>query len=271
MESPLTDADLDKAFVFAKDLARQSGEIITKYFQSADMAKNWKEDNSIVTVADTTINQLVISKIQESYPEHGVYGEEDTYEIEREWLWVVDPLDGTSPFSLGIPISTFALALVHNGDVIFSIVFDPFQDRMFVARKGQGAFVNDAKLEVSKEDTFKRQFVLSFRSLTKPDHKGVNIMFDELQRQGAKIYMFAGFSYGGALVAEGRFVAACMAYGSPWDAAAISLIVQEAGGKATDMNGKPRKYNVWGDGLIVSNGLVHDRLVKLIDYENTRD
>lgn len=271
MELPLTDSDLDKAFAFAKYLARESGKIITKYFQASDIGQDWKEDSSVITIADTTINQLVITKIQENYPDHGVYGEEDTYEIEREWLWVVDPIDGTAPFSFGMPISTFALALVHDGDVVFSVLFDPFQDRMFTARKGRGAFMNGTKLQVSKEISFKRQFVLSFRSLTKPDHKGVNNMFDAIQKEGAKIYMFASFSYGGALVAEGRFIAACMAYGSPWDAAAISLIVQEAGGMATDMNGKPRKYNVWGDGLILSNGLVHDRMVKLIDYENTRD
>lgn len=267
----MSDSELDDAFSFAKELARKSGKIITKYFQTADLGTKWKEDNSPVTIADTTINQLVISTIQESYPEHGVYGEEDTYEIEREWLWVVDPLDGTSPFSLGIPISTFALALVHDGDVVFSIVFDPFQDRMLTARQGQGAFMNETRLHVSEETSFKRQSLLCFRSLTKPNHKGVNNAFDALQREGAKIFMFSSFSYGGALVAEGKFIAACMTYGSPWDAAAISLIIQEAGGRATDMYGKPRKYNVWADGLILSNGLVHDKLIKLIDYENTRD
>lgn len=263
--------ELQAALDFAKDLAKESGKIINRYFQAVDIGTVWKEHHSPVTIADTKINTLVIDKIKSTYPDHGVIGEEESYETEREWVWVVDPLDGTSPFNLGIPMSTFCLALVHEGDVKLSVVYDPFQDRMLTATVGGGSYLNDVKLQVSTVDSFNHQYAMSFRSLTKSDHKGVNNMFDVVQREGAKIYMFASFSYAGILVAEGRFIMACMQYGSPWDAAAISLIVQEAGGMVTDMNGKPRKYNEWGDGLIISNGKVHQKLVDLIDYENTRD
>lgn len=263
--------ELQAALDFAKDLAKEAGVIINRYFQAVDIGIVWKEDNSPVTLADTTVNSLVIEKIKTEYPDYGVIGEEESYKPDREWVWIVDPVDGTSPFSLGIPMSTFCLALVHKGDVKVSVVYDPFQDRMFTAQAGQGSFLNGVKLQVSDAGSFKKQYAMTFRSLTKPDHKGVNKMFDAIQLEGAKVYMFASFSYAGILVAEGRFIMACMQYGSPWDAAAISLIVQEAGGMVTDMNGKPRKYNEWGDGLIISNGKVHQKLVDLIDYENTRD
>ncbi len=269
--STLDNTELTKALQFAKDLARESGVIMKRYFQATDIGIEWKEDNSPVTVADRTINDLVIEKIKVTYPEYGVVGEEASYKADRETVWVVDPIDGTAPFSFGMPISTFCLALVHNGDVQVSVVYDPFQDRMYSAQVGLGAYMNDVRLHVSDASTLKKQYILAFRSLTKPNHTGINTMFDAIQREGAKTYMFASFSYAGALVADSRFVAACMEYGSPWDAAAISLIVSESGGMATDLNGKPRKYNIWADGLILSNGKVHQKLVDLIDYENTRD
>lgn len=263
--------ELDQASAFAKGLARQAGDIMQKYFQAYDLGVDWKHNTSPVTEADTSINDLVIRAVKTSYPEHGVIGEEESYKQDSSTVWVTDPLDGTSPFTFGMPISTFTLALVNEGEVLVSVVYDPFQERMYSAIKGQGAYMNDVLLKVSQATSVNRQFVLAFRSLTKPNHKGVNNMFDIIQQEGAKIYMFSSFSYAGALVSDGRFAAAIMTYGSPWDAAAISLIVQEAGGMATDLYGKPRSYNQWGDGLLLSNGKVHQKLLDIVDYENTKD
>ncbi len=256
---------------FAKELARFAGDVMVRYFQAADIGTSWKLDNSPVTVADHTINDFVIARVKEEYPDYGVIGEEKSYKPDRDWVWIVDPVDGTMTFSVGIPISTFCLALVHEGEVLLSIVYDPFQKRLFSAKRGHGAFMNEVPMHVSHAKTFKNQSALCFRSVTKPNHNGVNTLFDVLQKEGAKTTMFASFSYAGALVAEGRFIVACMTFGSPWDAAAISLIVQEAGGMATDMYGNPRKYNEWGDGLVLSNGYVHDKIIETIDYANTRD
>ncbi len=266
----MTDAELASALDFAKGLAHEAGVIMKRYFRADDIGIELKEDDSPVTVADNTVNALVIEKVKAHYPEFGVIGEEDSYETEREWLWVVDPVDGTSPFSLGLPLSTFCLALVHKGNVQLSVVYDLFLDRLFTAQLGMGALVNGEPLKVSAVNDFKNQYALGFRSLKKENHESINDMFDELQRRGTSFYSFPSFTYGGLLVAEGRFIAACMQYGSPWDAAAISLIVQEAGGTVTDLSGKPRKFNEWGDGLLVSNGLVHDEIVRLIDNENPR-
>lgn len=269
--SSLTEVELTKAFDFAQSLAQEAGVIMKRYFQASDIGIQLKEDDSPVTVADHSINNLVIEKVKTHYPTHGVIGEEGSYESDRDWVWVVDPVDGTSPFSLGIPISTFCLALVHKGAVQLSVVFDPFQDRLFTAQKGKGAFLNGVAIHVSNTKTFKGQYVMTFRSLAKPNHTGMNRMFDALQEVGAKVYMFASFSYAAMLVAEGRLVASCMVYGSPWDAAAASLIVQEAGGLVTDMAGQPRDFSTWGEGLIMTNGAVHSEIISLIDYENTRD
>ena len=259
----MSSQNLDQYLEFAKDLAKKAGQTMNRYFQSDKLATEWKNNGSSpVTVADTQINTMVINAIKSVYPEHGVIGEEESHEPKRSTVWVVDPIDGTTPYLVGMPNSTFCLALVEDGNVLVSVVYDPFQDRLFTAVKGQGAYCNDKLVHVSNDDDFKNKYVMMFR--TPKADRSMNNMYDALQQKGAKTISIPSFSYCGLLVAEGHFIAACMQYGSQWDAAAISLIVQEAGGMATDTNGKPRRYNEWGSGLIISNGKVHDRIINLI-------
>ena len=106
----------EKELDFAKALALEAGEIMRKYFRSDRLGTVQKDDLTPLTVADTAINDLVIERVQHEFPEHGVLGEEASYEPNRQWIWVVDPIDGTSPYSCGIPISTFSLALVNKKD-----------------------------------------------------------------------------------------------------------------------------------------------------------
>lgn len=255
--------NFEKELEFAKTLAYQAGDIMNKYFHSDEIGTTFKEDNSPITVADTMINDLVIDQVKKQFPNCGVIGEESSYETEREDLWIVDPIDGTKPYSLGIPVSTFCLAYVINGDVKTSVVMDPFQKRLYSAVKGKGAHVNDKPINVSNSDNLNGQNLhLGGRNFDK--------LVLSLRNRGGNFYDIYSFSYTGTLVASGNLVAAAMEYGSPWDAAAISLIVTEAGGRASDLNGEVRKYSQWGEGILVSNGLVHDKLVKMIDYENSR-
>jgi len=254
-----------RQITFAKSLAYEAGEIIRKYFMSNDIGTELKEDSTPVTIADTTINQLVIDRVKENFPDCGVIGEEDSYEPKRENVWVVDPIDGTIPFSLGIPVSTFCLAYVEDGFVKASVVYDPFQDRLFSATKDGGAYVNSDLIKVSS----KSDFADSYSAF------GGHVLSDFVatlnENRSTRILDLFSYAYASSKVATGDFVAAGMTYGSPWDAAAVSLIVEEAGGRSTDLCGKPRKYNEWGDGILMSNGIVHDEIVKMIDYENSKD
>ena len=130
----MTRLGYEKELDFAKQLAQDAGEIMRRYFQSDDIGTELKEDNTPLTIADTKINQLAIDRVKQVFPRCGVIGEEDSFETEREELWVVDPIDGTKPYSLGIPVSTFCLAYAVNGDVKVSVVYDPFQDRLYHAK-----------------------------------------------------------------------------------------------------------------------------------------
>lgn len=266
----MSDEELNKYLEFAQSLAVDAGEVMRKYFRSDSLQTSWKEGTSPVTIADTEINRMVIDRIKETYPPHGVFGEEESFENDRETIWVVDPVDGTAPFELGIPAATFCLALVHEGKVQVSVVYDPFQDQLFSAVRGRGTRVNGNPAQIPQSSDITHKYI--FRpSVTSNNSEDFSFVEKEVRKQGAKIMAFSSFSYLASLILEGKMVAAFMSYGSPWDAAAISLIIQEAGGKATDLSGQERVYNDWADGILVSNGALHDKMVGLIKDARSRN
>ncbi len=243
---------------FGVELAQEAGEIMRANF-TLGMKREWKKDNTPLTISDTTINSLVIKSVKENYPTHGVLGEEESYKENSEYTWVCDPIDGTIPFSHGIPISTFSLALTQNGVSIFGVIYDPFMDRLFAAEKGKGAFLNDNKITVSSNTEIKNSLVeVEGRSPL------INLFRNELVKKGAKVLTFASFAYAGMLVAAGELIAAVYPHINPWDAAAVKIVVEEAGGKCTDLNGNDQLYNEKINGLIASNGIVHEQLVELL-------
>lgn len=255
----------DKELQFAVNLAKEAGEVMKRYFTADDIGTITKEDDTPLTVADTSINQLVIERVKSEYPGCGVIGEEDSYGIDKDEVWVVDPIDGTLAYSSGIAVATFCLAYVVKGEVKVSVVYEPLgASRMYTAVLGNGAFMNDNKIEVLRTDSFDK-------TLTVFGADKLNVIKTELNKKGSKNLWFHSFAFGAVKVADGTFVAGGMRYGSPWDAAAASLIVQEAGGKVTDIHGNPRKYKEWGDGVVVSNGALHEEIIKLINDEDSRD
>ena len=108
----------------AVSLARQAGEMARANF-TLGMAREWKEDSTPVTVTDLAINHLVIAEIGRRFPTHGVLGEEvSSLAPDHEWVWVCDPIDGTIPFSHGIPVTAFSLALTYQGETLLGVVYD---------------------------------------------------------------------------------------------------------------------------------------------------
>ncbi len=227
------------------------------------MKKEWKSDSTPVTQTDLTINTLLIAEITERFPTHSIWGEEESnLKEDAEYLWVCDPIDGTIPFSHGIPICTFSLALVHHGESIVGVVYDPFSDRLFSAEKGKGAFLNDKPINVSSLDIFKGS-VAGYEHF-KTAQYNVGKLIDHLEiQEGVKTLKLNSFIYSAALVAAGELSCAIFPHNTFHDAAAIKIIIDEAGGKVTDLFGGEQKYDQVIKGLIASNGLIHDKLVEI--------
>lgn len=256
---------------FAKELAQEAGKIMERYFRAEDIGTEWKEDNTPLTVADIAINKFVIDKISQTYPEHAVHGEEESFHEDenRELVWVCDPIDGTMPFSAGIPISTFSLALTKDGKPLLGVVHDPFGKRLFSAIVGLGAHVNGVKIRVSDKTDLKNTFVnmeVWGAKRASNDSKIIPIdgLRDKLMEMDAKPFTLCSMVISGVLVAEGAFSGSIFGVRKPEDIAAIKVIVEEAGGKVTDLDGNDQRYDRPINGAIVSNGLVHETLIKAV-------
>lgn len=245
---------------FAVNLAKQAKEIALRVF-GLQVEAQIKADKSPVTQADLDINELVIEAVKVAYPEYGVLGEEASFEPERKNLWVVDPIDGTQPFTIGAPLSTFCLGLVEDGEVKLGVVYDFFTERLYSAIKGQGAYVNgDQKLMVSQADSLEGGYVV-LSSRMGNQSPTVGEYYDWLNAQGATVFAFRSGAYGYMSVAASRSIAAITGFCKPWDLAAPKVILEEAGATITDFSGRPINYDQTGGGVLITNGRVHQTLL----------
>jgi fructose-1,6-bisphosphatase/inositol monophosphatase family enzyme len=245
---------------FAKDLAQRAGDVMLEHFQPG-IEREIKSDATPVTIADTSINKMVIDAVEEKYPDHSVMGEEESSEVTTtEFLWVCDPIDGTIPYTLGIPTSLFSIALVHNGESIVGVLYDPYTKRMFTAVKGGGAQLNGESIRVNNE-------VAPMGYVTLPTMQyGItntaNLVADAMN-MGIRSFSLCCITYEAMLVATGQITGSIFPGKTPWDIAAVKVVVEEAGGKVTDLYGNNQSYDRPIKGAIVSNGQMHDELVTL--------
>ena len=133
---------MEEYLEFAKHVAFYAGDLMKKNFNN-DIKIEYKEDRTPVTEIDKNINHYLITQVKKHFPYHDVLGEEESYINGNDFKWVCDPIDGTSMFTRGIPVSVFSLALVYNGEPIVGVVYDPYQDKMYSAIKGSGAYCNN--------------------------------------------------------------------------------------------------------------------------------
>ena len=247
---------------FAKDIANKAGEIMLKYF-NGDNGASYKFDQTIVTKADTEINHYLISKVKEVFPDHSVDGEEEQFG-QSEYVWVCDPVDGTAMYARHIPVAVFSLALVIDGVSTVGVVYDPFTDNMYTAIKGEGAYRNDVKINVNKVLLDDMKSVSQFDMWPEAEYN----LFDSLKELGKKTYF----------VGVGSVIRACMCIANGdfnlaifpgtkhknCDIAAAKVIVEEAGGKVTDIFGNEQRYDEDIKGAVISNGLVHQEVIDVL-------
>lgn len=252
----------------AIDLAEKAGVIMRKNF-TLNMKKEWKEDGGkpsmFVTETDLVINDMVLKEIKKHFPEHSILSEEgDDFSVESEYVWVCDPVDGTHNFSHGIPTATFALALVQNGEPILSVVLDPFMNRLFSAEKGKGAYLNGHPIHVNKNAGLKKTVIGVGKT------KAVRNLFPVMEAaysRGVSFITGLSIHYMCALVAAGEFSAAFFGGTSAHDMAAAKILVEEAGGKATDIFGTiPARYDRDMEGQLCTNGILHEELLEIMDH-----
>jgi len=251
-----------KELSFAKELASKAKSISDKYYKT-DLDIETKSDNTPVTIADKEINQLVVSAVQEFFPDDGVLGEELSWQTDSPRLWVCDPIDGTIAFSMGEPTFMFSLALVIDGKPLVAVTCELATGDMYWAIKGQGAWLNGEQIRVSSR-------LLDKAWLVYPTNLKWLFQYQAMYKHMAQLAYQTNIVHGGVfkgmLVARGLADAAIYPEStSAWDMAAVKLIVDEAGGKMTNIQGHEHRYDAdLRGGIIISNGKLHNDLLKKI-------
>lgn len=247
---------------FAQRTAREAGGIMRRYFDANDKEVQLKSDATTVTIADKLINQLVIDRVTAAFPEHGVLAEEGSNRQDRKKLWVCDPIDSTNEFILGMPVAMFSLAYVVDGEPLIAVMYEPQLDKIFTAVKGEGAREDNRPIQVSD-----CQFLNDARVAFSPRLQNIfahETFYKSLLAAGVKPMLLPGEAFRGGLTASGKIDAHYFPGRSAHDVAALKLIVEEAGGKVTDLYGQTQRYDKKIYGAIVSNGHLHDALVQLM-------
>lgn len=256
---------------FAIEIANKAKEIMNKYFNQENIS-SYKNDKTIVTIADKEINDYLIKRVKETYPEHSVDGEEDQFG-ESKMVWVCDPIDGTAMFARHIPVSVFSLALVIDGVSTVGVVYDPATDYLYTAVKGEGAYLNGKPMHVSDIELDDMRSVSNFDMWPEAEYN----VFDVFKKLGEKTY-FVGLGsviHAAMCVASGEFNLAIYpgTKHKNCDIAAVKVIVEEAGGKVTDLFGNEQRYDEDINGAVMSNGIVHQEVIDTIKkyIENKKD
>jgi myo-inositol-1(or 4)-monophosphatase len=221
--------------------ARKAGSIITRASSDIDrLTIRTKRKNDFVSEVDHAAEEAIISVLREAYPSHGILAEESgASDAEAEYVWVIDPLDGTTNFLHGFPQYCVSIGLLHKGAPTQAVVFDPNRNELFTATKGVGAYLNDRRIRVTKTDRLENALMgtgFPVREVGQLDDylrmfKNMTVSCSGIRRPGAAALDLAW-------VAAGRMDGFWEIGLSPWDIAAGALLVREAGGLIGDLNGE---------------------------------
>jgi len=256
----------------AETIAREAGALLREFYHRG-VTTEYKGDVDLVTEADRASEALIVARLKEMLPSHGVYGEEGTRQgLENEFRWYIDPLDGTTNFAHGFPAFCVVmgcerrapgLAADQDGEMVAGVIYDPLRDEMFSAERGGGAKLNGKAIHVSKAKLLQESLIATgFPSHKR--HLNPNVHFYQeftLRSHGVRRAGSAALDL--AYVACGRLDGYWEFKLNPWDTSAGYLLVEEAGGVVTHFDGGT--FTLDSREVFATNGLIHQEMKDLFE------
>ena len=238
---------------------------LKRFFNGKFTISNKEGVNNLVTQADFASDKAIREVIKSAFPDHGIVSEESDEKIsDSEYKWIIDPIDGTVNFANNIPICCVSIGLEYKGAILMGAVYNPILNEFFFAEKGKGATLNDEKIWVSNKTEVLTSCLVTGFPYTYLDHpNGPLEVFSRLIREGIPVRRLGSAAIDLCWVAAGRFDGFYEHQLYPWDSAAGFLIVEEAGGKVTNLKGEP--YSPYEFGIVATNGKIHEELLKWVN------
>jgi myo-inositol-1(or 4)-monophosphatase len=254
----------------AMDAARAAGQLLRDARSGARHIAYKGAPTNLVTEMDARAEDLVLDRLRRAFPGDAVLAEEGGARAGTSGRrWIVDPLDGTTNYAHGVPLWAVSIALESAGRVVLGVVFDPCHDELYVAERGAGATVNGAPLAVSRaaildESLLATGFPYAIRETSDtnlPEYGAFCLRTRGVRRMGSAVLYLAW-------VAAGRLDGYWELRLGPWDAAAGALLVEEAGGRVTDLIGAPLDLDA--PAIVASNGHIHDEMLGVLKQIRAR-
>lgn len=253
---------IDELLKFGIKIAKKSGKILLKHYGHAHKIE-FKSKNNLLTEADKKSEYYIVKKISRRYPDHEILaeesGEKPISEISEEHIrWIIDPLDGTTNFAHGFPFFSVSIGIEKDGEVIGGIVYIPILKELFYAGKYMGAFLNGRKISVSDTENLDKSLLATgfpgeHREINLPYFENFLFKTQAMRRTGSAAMDLC-------YTACGRLDGFWELGLHSWDIAAGALIVEEAGGRVTNMDGSALKLN--GANILATNGKIHEEMME---------
>ena len=250
--------------------ARKAGAFLLKEFKRGVDSFALKSSHEIVTGADKGAERIILPLLKKYTPQYQILSEESGLTHHRsDWLWVVDPLDGTTNFKVHNPLFSVSIALYHKGEPMLGVVCAPYLKEIFVAEKDKGATLNGKRIHVSQIRELNKAF-LTYCYGTHPKHMRMAVeLYRYFKMRSVDMRQLGSAAIELSWVAAGRTESIVIPGTHPWDAAAGALLVTEAGGKVTDFKGNPWRFVDKKTGkiagavnLLATNGKLHRTILK---------
>ena len=241
------------------------GAIMKEYFDKTFTISNKEGINNLVTEVDHKSEQAIFAAIKEQFPAHHILSEESGELIQDStYKWIIDPIDGTVNYANGIPICCVSIGIEKEGKMVMGAVYNPFINEFYFAESDKGAMLNDKMIHVStKTELIKSCLVTGFPYTYLDMPNGPLEVFGKLVRKGIPVRRLGSAAMDLCWVAAGRFDGFYEHKLQAWDSAAGFIIIEEAGGKVTDLKGE--YYNPYQPGIIATNGKIHSELLNVVN------
>jgi myo-inositol-1(or 4)-monophosphatase len=244
--------------------ARRAGNLIHRSADKIDHLTITKKSHAdFVSEVDRAAEQTIIQTLLEAYPNHAILAEESGAQGESEFVWIIDPLDGTTNFLHGFPQFSVSIALQHKGIITQAVVYDPVRNELFTATRGSGAFLNDKRLRVTKRLHLADSLIGTGFPYTKFEHMNAYLgIFKDLIQQTAGLRRPGSAALDLAWMAAGRYDGFFETGLHVWDIAAGTLLITEAGGMISDLHGSDTFLKTGH--VCAGNPEIHPQLLKVI-------
>ncbi len=256
----------DKLAQDLKKITLKAGKAVMSHYGNAKIQYYKKHVTDIVTQADIASNKVITTFIKKNYPTHGIISEEEKdYQRDAEYVWIIDPIDGTRNFSSKLPHFSVLVAIAKNNKVIMGAICQPFFKELYFARQGKGAYLNKKKIHCSSAKSIERSIGvidISFRNAATREKTKRMILAEE--KTGYWVTELTCIGSNALIVADGRRDWLCQPkVGGVWDLAAPYIILKESGCKVTNFQGKEWTLND-GD-MIAANPLLHKKILAIMN------